>query len=156
MDNSDSLLNTLNIKNKKQNHVTPEHFPDKLIKLAKIERKKVLSLLTENKKYQKTVNSNSLIKKEIKDEEEETSQNSDMTKKDIESIINSLENPEFLQPINDESDNTDENDIKIPSWMVPTIKEMIMKSELSFMLQRHSDDSNNATIANVKPHGPQD
>ena len=48
------------------------------------------------------------------------------------------------------------NDIKIPSWMVPTIKEMIMKSELSFMLQRPSDDSNNATIANVKPHGPQD
>ena len=56
----------------------------------------------------------------------------------------------------DESDNIDENDIKIPSWMVPTIKEMIMKSELSFMLQRPSDDSNNATIANVKPHGPQD
>ena len=112
MDNSDSLLNTLNIKNKKQNHVTPEHFPDKLIKLAKIERKKVLSLLTENKKYQKTVNPNLVIKKEIKDEEEETSQNSDMTKKDIESIINSLENPEFLQPINDESDNTDALDIK--------------------------------------------
>ena len=56
----------------------------------------------------------------------------------------------------DESDNADENDIKIPSWMVPTIKEMIMKSELSFMLQRPSDDSNNATIANVKPHGSQD
>ena len=56
----------------------------------------------------------------------------------------------------DESDNADENDIKIPSWMVPLIKEMIMKSELSFMLQRPSDDSNNATIANIKPHGPQD
>ena len=40
--------------------------------------------------------------------------------------------------------------------MVPMIKEMIMKSELSFMLQRPSDGSNNATIANVKPHGSQD
>ena len=56
----------------------------------------------------------------------------------------------------DESDNADENDIKIPAYMVPLIKEMIMKSELSFMLQRPSDDSNNATVASVKPHGPQD
>ena len=56
----------------------------------------------------------------------------------------------------DESDNANEEDIKIPAYMVPLIKEMIMKSELSFMLQRPSDDSNNATIASVKPHGPQD
>ena len=56
----------------------------------------------------------------------------------------------------DESDDADENDIKIPAYMVPLIKEMIMKSELSFMLQRPSDDSNNATAASVKPHGPQD
>ena len=57
----------------------------------------------------------------------------------------------------DGSDNeTDEEDIKIPGWMVPTIKEMIIKIELSFMLNRPSDDSNNATLASVKPHGPQD
>ena len=57
----------------------------------------------------------------------------------------------------DGSDNeTDEEAIEIPGWMVPTIKEMIIKIELSFMLNRPSDDSNNATLASVKPHGPQD
>lgn len=56
----------------------------------------------------------------------------------------------------DDADNTDEEDIQIPAWMVPTIKEFIMKNELSFMLNRPSDDSNNATLASVKPHGPQD
>ena len=56
----------------------------------------------------------------------------------------------------DENDDLDEDDIMIPAWMVPTIKEMIMKNELSFMLNRPSDDSNNATLASVKPHGPQD
>jgi len=40
--------------------------------------------------------------------------------------------------------------------MVPPIKERIMKNELPFMLNRPSDDSNNATLASVKPHGPQD
>ena len=56
----------------------------------------------------------------------------------------------------DEDDDADEDDIKIPAWMVPMIKELIMKNELSFMLNRPSDDSNNATLASVKPHGPQD
>ena len=57
----------------------------------------------------------------------------------------------------DGSENdVDEEDIKIPGWMVPMIKEMIIKVELSFMLNRPSDDSNNATLASVKPHGPQD
>lgn len=57
----------------------------------------------------------------------------------------------------DGTDNeTDEEDVKIPGWMVPTIKEMIIKIELAFMLNRPSDDSNNATLASVKPHGPQD
>ena len=56
---------------------------------------------------------------------------------------------------NDE-DNVDEEDIIIPAWMVPGIKERIIKNELSFMLNRPSDDSNNATLASVKPHGPQD
>jgi len=40
--------------------------------------------------------------------------------------------------------------------MVPMIKDLIMKNELAFMLNRPSDDSNNATLASVKPHGPQD
>lgn len=57
----------------------------------------------------------------------------------------------------DDDDNTDdENGIKIPAWMVPMIKDAIMKSELAFMLNRPSDDSNNSTLASVKPHGPQD
>lgn len=53
-------------------------------------------------------------------------------------------------------DDKDEDDIKIPSWMVPTIKERIIKNELAFMLNRPSDDSNNSTLASVKPNGPQD
>lgn len=56
----------------------------------------------------------------------------------------------------DDEDGIDEDDIKIPAWMVPPIKELIMKNELAFMLNRPSDDSNNATLASVKPHGPQD
>ena len=53
-------------------------------------------------------------------------------------------------------DSKDEDDIEIPAWLVPSIKERIMKNELAFMLNRPSDDSNNATLASVKPHGPQD
>lgn len=56
----------------------------------------------------------------------------------------------------DEDDDTGEDNILIPAWMVPGIKERIMKNELPFMLNRPSDDSNNATLASVKPHGPQD
>ena len=52
--------------------------------------------------------------------------------------------------------DADEEDILIPAWMVPAIKERIIKNELAFMLDRPSDDSNNATLASVKPHGPQD
>nr|DAH00366.1 MAG TPA: Structural protein [Crassvirales sp.] len=55
-----------------------------------------------------------------------------------------------------DSEDVDEDDIKIPSWLIPPIKEYIFKNELSFMLNRPSDDSNNATLASVKPHGPQD
>lgn len=53
-------------------------------------------------------------------------------------------------------DAPDEDEVMIPGWMVPPIKELIMKNELAFMLNRPSDDSNNATLASVKPHGPQD
>lgn len=50
----------------------------------------------------------------------------------------------------------DEDDVTIPGWMISDIKNMIFKNELAFMLNRPSDDSNNSTLASVKPHGPQD
>lgn len=56
----------------------------------------------------------------------------------------------------DDGEDIDEDDVLIPAWMVPGIKERIIKNELAFMLNRPSDDSNNATLASVKPHGPQD
>lgn len=40
--------------------------------------------------------------------------------------------------------------------MIPDIKKAVMDNELRFMLNRPSDDSNNSTLASVKPHGPQD
>ena len=67
----------------------------------------------------------------------------------------------YLQEVQDdmedgEDSEVDEDDIQIPAWLVPLIKERIIKNELAFMLNRPSDDSNNATLASVKPHGPQD
>lgn len=56
----------------------------------------------------------------------------------------------------EDDDDADEDDVLYPAWMVPGIKERIIKQELAFMLNRPSDDSNNATLASVKPHGPQD
>lgn len=56
----------------------------------------------------------------------------------------------------EDSDDEDEENISIPAWMVPPIKNNIFKNELAFMLRMPSDDSNNATLASVKPHGPQD
>lgn len=56
----------------------------------------------------------------------------------------------------DEDNPADEDDVEIPAWMVPPIKKLILNNELAFMLNRPSDDSNNATLASVKPHGPQD
>lgn len=53
-------------------------------------------------------------------------------------------------------DDADEGDIMIPSWMVPPIKKNILDNELAFMTKQPSDDSNNATLSSVKPHGPQD
>lgn len=49
-----------------------------------------------------------------------------------------------------------EDDITVPGWMVPDIKKAIMTNELSLMLRMPSDDSNNSTLASVKPNGPQD
>jgi hypothetical protein len=57
---------------------------------------------------------------------------------------------------NEDGTGTDEDDVKVPLWMVPRIKELIMRNELAFILRMPSDDSNNATLASVKPHGPQD
>lgn len=51
-------------------------------------------------------------------------------------------------------DDVDEDEINIPGWMVADIKNMIMKNELSFMLNRPSDDSNNSSLASVKPYMP--
>lgn len=67
----------------------------------------------------------------------------------------------YLKEIDDDDedngdDDLDEDDILIPAWMVPHIKELILRNELAFMLNRPSDDSNNSTLASVKPHGPQD
>lgn len=53
-----------------------------------------------------------------------------------------------------ESDDDDcsEDDITIPGWMIPQIKEYIIKNELSLMLGRPSDDTNNATLQGIKPY----
>lgn len=56
----------------------------------------------------------------------------------------------------DPEDEDDEDAIKIPGWMIPQIRALIMRNELQFMLKMPSDDSNNSTLASVKPHGPQD
>jgi hypothetical protein len=40
--------------------------------------------------------------------------------------------------------------------MVPHIKELIMKNELAFMLNRPSDDDNNSTLDGIKPDGPKE
>jgi hypothetical protein len=56
----------------------------------------------------------------------------------------------------DDEDDPDEDEIMIPAWLVPLIKDRILKNEIAFMLNRPSDDSNNSTLASVKPNGPQD
>lgn len=53
-------------------------------------------------------------------------------------------------------EDADEDDIEIPGWMIPHIKERIFRNELSFMVKMPSDDDNNATLDGIKPHGPQD
>ena len=65
----------------------------------------------------------------------------------------------YLKEIDDDDEDNgelDEDDVMIAAWMVPTIKEFIMKNELGFMLNRPSDDNNNASLASIKPRGPQD
>ena len=55
-----------------------------------------------------------------------------------------------------DDENGDEDQVTIPGWMIPDIKKAVMDNELRFMLNRPSDDSNNSTLASVKPNGPQD
>lgn len=54
----------------------------------------------------------------------------------------------------EDGDYDEEQDI--PGWMIPQIKELIFKNELSFMIKMPSDDDNNSTLDGIKPHGPQD
>lgn len=70
-----------------------------------------------------------------------------------------LDNIEFIYVtgnIDPEGYADGEDDVTIPGWMIPDIKKAIMTNELAFMLKRPSDDSNNSTLSNVKPNGPQD
>lgn len=52
-------------------------------------------------------------------------------------------------------DESDEDDVQIPGWMIPDIKQMIIKNELAFVLNMPSDDDNNSTLDGIKPRGPQ-
>lgn len=62
-----------------------------------------------------------------------------------------------VRAILDDADyDGNEEDIKIPAWMIPDIKTNILKNELSFMIKMPSDDDNNSTLDGIKPHGPQD
>lgn len=56
----------------------------------------------------------------------------------------------------EENEDPDEDDVQIPTWMVPDIKKLIMNNELAFMINRPSDDTNNATLDGIKPHGPKE
>lgn len=49
-----------------------------------------------------------------------------------------------------------EDDVDIPGWMIPRIKDLIFKNELAFMVKMPSDDDNNSTLDGIKPHGAQD
>ena len=50
-----------------------------------------------------------------------------------------------------DTDEGSEEDIEIPGWMVPTIKQLIMSNELNVMLRMPSDEQNNSTLEEVKP-----
>lgn len=62
----------------------------------------------------------------------------------------------WIKYISDCENADSEDDIEVPGWMVPLIKESIFKNELSFMIKMPSDDDNNSTLDGIKPHGPQD
>lgn len=56
----------------------------------------------------------------------------------------------------EEGEDPDEDDVKIPTWMIPDIKKLILNNELAFMLKMPSDDDNNATLDGIKPDGPRE
>jgi len=56
----------------------------------------------------------------------------------------------------EEVEDPDEDDIQIPTWMVPDIKKLIFNNELALMLNRPSDDTNNSTLDGIKPDGPKE
>ena len=62
----------------------------------------------------------------------------------------------WVKYISDGDNAESEDDVEIPGWMVPLIKENIFKNELAFMIKMPSDDDNNSTLDGIKPHGPQD
>lgn len=62
----------------------------------------------------------------------------------------------WIKYVGEDPADGNEDDIKLPEWMVPTIKELIFKNELAFMIKMPSDDDNNSTLDGIKPHGPQD
>lgn len=62
----------------------------------------------------------------------------------------------WIKYIADYNEDEDEDKIQIPGWMVPEIKNRILKNELAFMIKMPSDDANNSTLDDIKPHGPQD
>lgn len=51
----------------------------------------------------------------------------------------------------EDNEDLDEDEVKIPGWMIPDIKKNILEKELSFMLNRISDDANNSTLDDIKP-----
>lgn len=59
----------------------------------------------------------------------------------------------YIKYIASGENEDDEDEINIPGWMIPDIKQMIMKNELAFMTQMPSDDDNNATLDGIKPNG---
>ena len=54
-----------------------------------------------------------------------------------------------------DTDEDDEDDVQIPGWMVPRIKELIMSKELGLLLRLPSDDQNNSTLDDIKPQTPE-
>ena len=57
---------------------------------------------------------------------------------------------EGLFSFNDD-EAVDEDEVNIPGWMLPDIKNNILNRELAFMLNRISDDDNNSTLDGIKP-----
>lgn len=61
----------------------------------------------------------------------------------------------FVTGVFADSEDDDEDNVQIPGWMVPTIKELIISNELNLMLRLPSDDQNNSTLDDIKPQRPE-